>query len=355
MKITIEGGIGQLLKDYGQGEVVTGVERYGSGHIHKTYLIKGDNQRYILQSFNQQVFPYPDRIAGNLQLVKEHLEDRSLDFMLPLPMVTGSGQLFTVHESGCYRLFPYVSGECIDKVWTPEQAYLAAQAFGGFIKACSGINAGQLEEVIEGFHDLPLRFRQFETAVQKTQNPLGEEVNELIKFYKKQEILVRKYGQLEKVLPVRVTHNDTKISNVIFDNSFEKINAVIDLDTVMPGYVFYDFGDLVRTVTCTEEEASVDWDRMDVDLEKYKALLEGFINSLGDELTAEEKESLPFGGEMMACIMGLRFLTDYLNGNIYYPVNYSDQNLHRAKNQALLLQALQRKRKEISVLMDRIS
>ncbi|WP_460545473.1 phosphotransferase enzyme family protein [Echinicola sediminis] len=347
--------IDQLLRDYGHEEKVEGVKRYGSGHIHKTYLVDSIKEQFILQSFNQSVFPYPDRIAGNLQLVKDHLSDKPLDFFLPLPIKTTSGHLFTDHEEGCFRLFPYVTGECIDKVEEPQQAFLAAQAFGGFIKACVGIEANKLSEVIEGFHDLSLRYRQFETALKNTKVELVGEVEKLVAFYKKQVLLVRRYKHFEEVLPKRVTHNDTKINNVIFDPSFDKINAVIDLDTVMPGYVFYDFGDLVRTVTCTEEESSVDWEKIDVDLNKYAALLEGFVAAMGDVLTEEEKESLPFGGEMMACIMGLRFLTDYLNGNIYYPISYPEQNLDRAKNQALLLQALQSKREDIGTLMERVS
>ncbi len=345
--------IGQLLESYGHGTLDAKVSRYGSGHIHKTFLVDSPKAQFILQSFNQKVFPYPDRIAGNLQLVKDHLREDELDFELPLPMKTTKGSLFSEHGEHFYRLFPFVSGKCIDKVTNPEQAYLAARAFGGFIKGCSSIKLDGMQEVIEGFHDLALRYRQFENALKNTQLNLEGEVKEWVDFYKKQVLLVRKFKRFAETLPLRVTHNDTKINNVIYAQDFSKINAVIDLDTVMTGYVFYDFGDLVRTVACTEEEASTDWLNIDVDLGKYAALLKGFGEALNGELTDQEKESLPFGGEMMACIMGLRFLTDYLNGNIYYPISYPDQNLHRAKNQGLLLRALQSKREEIATLAEK--
>lgn len=304
--------IGQLMEQYGHDMPNVQVSRYGSGHIHKTFLVDSQKEQFILQSFNQKVFPYPDRISGNLQLVKDHLKEEMLDFQLPLPMKDVSGELFSGDKEGFYRLFPFVPGACIDKVENPQQAYMAARAFGGFIKACAAIKAAGMQEVIEGFHDLSLRYRQFENALKDTQVTLAGEVKEWVDFYKKQVLLVRKFRRFVEVLPLRVTHNDTKINNVIYAHDFSKINAVIDLDTVMAGYVFYDFGDLVRTVACTEEEGSTDWDKIDVDLSKYEALLQGFVAALGEELTTAEKASLPFGGEMMACIMGLRFLTDYL-------------------------------------------
>jgi len=151
-------------------------------------------------------------------------------------------------------------------------------------------------------------------------------------------------------LPLRATHNDTKINNLIFSEDLKKVNAVIDLDTIMAGFVFYDFGDLARTVACTRDESSLDWGNIKIDLVKYEGLLEGFYSVLAGNITDEELGSLPFGAEMMTLIMGLRFLTDHLNGNIYYQVEYPEQNLHRAKNQAELLTAFMAKRQEINAL-----
>lgn len=176
----------------------------------------------------------------------------------------------------------------------------------------------------------------------------------MIDYYLGKQDLLERYGHFRNQLPLRVTHNDTKINNLIFGESLDRVNALIDLDTIMAGFVFYDFGDLVRTVVCTRDESSVEWDRIQVDMEKYEGLLEGFYTILGSSIRKEELESLPFGGEMMTLIMGVRFLTDHLNGNVYYQVNYPEQNLHRAKNQAALLSDLITKREAIGKLEEKL-
>jgi hypothetical protein len=190
--------------------------------------------------------------------------------------------------------------------------------------------------------------------VQSTNRALDTQTDELIHFYQEQRDLVDTYNAYAQVLPKRVTHNDTKINNLIYDKDLTRVNAVIDLDTIMAGFVFYDFGDLVRTVVCTEDEASQNWNNIHVDLEKYASLVDGFFEPLMGSLSIEELDSLPFGGEMMTCIMGLRFLTDYLNGNIYYHITYENQDLHRAMNQRMLLQSLRNNRPQIQSLVDRV-
>jgi Ser/Thr protein kinase RdoA (MazF antagonist) len=177
-------------------------------------------------------------------------------------------------------------------------------------------------------------------AIDNTSRELKGELKELIDFYLGQKHLVEEYAYWKTRLPLRLTHNDTKINNLIFAKDFSKVNAVIDLDTIMAGFVFYDFGDLVRTVACTEGESSQNWQNIRVDISKYEALLRGFQDGGKGFFTEEEMKSLPYGGKMMTCIMGFRFLADYLNGNIYYSIHYEEQNFHRAKNQMQLLKAL---------------
>ncbi|GGZ20068.1 mucin desulfatase [Echinicola pacifica] len=341
----------QLLGMYGIDEEVIELKPYGSGHIHKTFFLYTPSKKFILQGFNKAVFTHPDRIGANLQAVQKTLEGQHLPFELPLPIPTITGESFATLNGELFRLFPFVNGLSINSAETPHQAYLASKSFGEFIKACASLSGDQMIPVIDGFHDLALRYRQFENALKASQVPKTDELMHWVKFYQKQVLLVRKYRRYTEILPWRVTHNDTKINNVIYDADFTKINAVIDLDTVMGGYVFYDFGDLVRTVACTEEESSTDWEKVNIDLDKYEALLQGFQEALQEVLSPEEIDSLTFGGEMMACIMGLRFLTDYLNGNIYYPIKYPMQNFDRAKNQALLLMALQEKRELIEQMV----
>ncbi|HSI78953.1 MAG TPA: aminoglycoside phosphotransferase family protein, partial [Lunatimonas sp.] len=253
-----------------------------------------------------------------------------------------------------FRLFPFVSGVTKDSVDNPHQSKLAAEAFAHFVKVFLPVDANLLRDTIPSFHDLDLRFKQFEESVQTTEREIDSETAQLIHFYQEQLDLVETYNAYMQLLPKRVTHNDTKINNLIYSEDLTRVNAVIDLDTIMAGYVFYDFGDLVRTVVCTEDEASHNWDQIYVDLDKYESLIEGFFLPLIGSIESEELASLTFGGEMMTCIMGLRFLADYLNGNKYYHISYEHQNLHRAKNQSRLLQSLRDNRPQIQELVDRV-
>ena len=327
---------------------------FGSGHIDSTYRVKIGNRLFILQEFNDQVFKFPERISGNLQILLNVLQPGVLPYDLPLPVKNAHGEFFTSMDDRLFRLFPFVSGVTKDGVDNPHQSKLAAEAFANFVKVFLPVDANQLRDTIPSFHDLDLRFRQFEESVKLTQRAIDSETAQLIHFYQEQQDLVETYNSYTGLLPKRVTHNDTKINNLIYHEDLTRVNAVIDLDTIMAGYVFYDFGDLVRTVVCTEDEASTRWEHIRVDLDKYESLIEGFYLPLIDSMGSAELASLPFGGEMMTCIMGLRFLTDYLNGNIYYHITYDNQNLHRAKNQSKLLQSLRDNRLQIQELVDRV-
>ncbi len=328
--------------------------RFGSGHIHKTYLLTVDGQVYILQEFNDKVFSLPERISGNLAYLMEQFDPGQLPFALPMPVTNREGSFFTRLDGGLFRLFPFVSGITRDAIDQRGQAKIAAEAFARFIQVFLPADAGQLKDTIPHFHDLEKRYRQFDTALLHPKVSLDRVTKEMIDFYREKSELVDKYLYYRSQLPLRVTHNDTKINNLIFAENLERVNALIDLDTIMAGFVFFDFGDLVRTVACTRDESSMEWDTIDVDMVKYEGLLEGFYTVLAGEIGSEELESLPFGGEMMTLIMGVRFLTDHLNGNVYYQVQYPEQNLHRAQNQAALLDALIGKRAAINALEEKL-
>lgn len=329
-----------IEKAYGWSIPNSQIQKYGGGHIHATFLVDIEGNRYILQQFNQTVFPYSERISHNQALVIRDLDRSSLSFQLPLPIANLQGELFTKIENNLFRLSPFVPGDCVNQVKNEKQAYLAAKAFAELIIAGKNVEADALEEVIPDFHNLDFRYRQLEEALSETKLKIKGELKDLVDFYLSQYALVEEYMEWQKLLPKRLTHNDTKINNLIFSNGDSKVNAVIDLDTLMAGYVFYDFGDLVRTVTCTEEESSTDWDKIGFDQKKYEGLYQGFTEAGKSFFTKGEVDSLPFGGLMMTYIMGLRFLADYLRGNIYYTIHYPEQNLHRAKNQMLLLKAM---------------
>jgi hypothetical protein len=332
--------LSELNQKYGFEILQEEIRPFGDGHIHQTFLIEQKGHKHILQRFNNKVFQRPDIISHNHKILIAKLNPIDLPFELPLPKPNLQGELFSKIEGNYFRISPFISGTCVNEIEKPEHAYLAAKSFAQFIAAGFHIEVTDFQESIPGFNDLNLRYNQLLEAIKNTRRNLQGELLELVDFYLGQKNLVDEYISWTNKLPLRLTHNDTKINNLIFSEDFAKVNAVIDLDTVMAGFVFYDFGDLVRTVACTEGESSQNWQNIQVDKVKYDALLKGFQDGGNGVFSPLEKNSLPFGGKMMTCIMGMRFLADYLNGNIYYTIHYEVQNLHRAKNQMYLLKSL---------------
>ena len=313
---------------------------FGEGLIHETLLVLQSGNKWILQGFNASVFHFPERIAHNLNQLSKHLNLSPLPFQLPLPLPTREGRGLASIGGKQYRLFDFVQGTTLQQVQQPAQARIAAQAYGKFAAWASPLPATAFEETIPNFHRLDLRYARLK-EVAKDQPSLPEEEQSLLKAYLAQQPLIDYYLEQLSKLPLRVMHNDTKINNLIFAHTLEKVEALVDLDTLMGGYLMYDFGDLVRTVACSLPETSMEWSQIQALPELVEELLVGYLAGLGDALSAEEKDSLLFGGEIMTLIMGLRFLTDHLEGNVYYRVTYPLQNLHRAKNQLILLQSQQ--------------
>ena len=327
-------------KHYGFDILPSDIRPFGDGHIHQTFLIESNGKKLILQRFNNAVFKYPERISHNHAILIDEIKPEDLPYILPLPIPNLEEELFTLIDGTYFRISPFVSGKCVNEIENPHQAYIAAKAFAQLITAAIHIPASEFQEAIPGFHDLDLRYQQLLEALKNTKREEIGDLKELVEFYLGQKDLVDQYLSWKKKLPLRLTHSDTKINNLIFADDFSQVNAVIDLDTLMAGYVYYDFGDLVRTIACTEGESSTDWEKINVDTVKYKALMDGFMEVGKEVFTDDEIKSLPYGGMMMTCIMGFRFLADYLNGNIYYTIHYETQNLDRAKNQMYLLKGL---------------
>ncbi|SNS31656.1 Phosphotransferase enzyme family protein [Belliella buryatensis] len=317
------------------------ISLFGAGHIHQTWLANRETQSYIIQKFNKNVFKNPGLIAHNHQLLIDHLDFEALDFDFPLPIPNVKGRTLCLVGDEYFRVLPFIEGVCLQEIEQPKQAFLAASAFASLIQVAVPLDVNLFQEVIPGFHDLELRFSQFIEAREYTRLKISGELAAICEFYLQQSGIVKEYQMWISLLPKRITHNDTKINNLIFSADLTKVEAIIDLDTMMPGYAFNDFGDLVRTVSCNLDENSLDFDSLKVNVDKYQALYEGFLEGSRDTLTKDEIASLHFGGGMMIYIMGLRFLTDYLNGNIYYQIKYENQNYDRAKNQMYLLKSLQ--------------
>lgn len=321
-------------------------QTFGAGLIHSTYLIKSGDSNFILQEFNKGVFQFPDRISHNQRLVKSQVNDTFLPFQLPLPILNSNNKLITAVGGRLFRLFEFVPGQTIQEITALDQAYLAAKAYGIFAEWGKDVDTDQLQECIPDFHRLDLRFAKLQEVASEIGN-ISSEDQQLLDFYLGQIELIASYKEYQAVLPNRLTHNDTKVNNLIFSHDLKKVEALVDLDTLMSGCLMYDFGDLVRTVACSESETSQNWEAIKLEIPVFEQLLKGYWEGVKTLTTEEESRSLLLAGEVMTCIMGLRFFTDHLQGNVYYKVNYPDQNFHRAKNQMILLQSLQASRPEL--------
>ena len=334
-----------VLNAYGLNPEIVEVVPFGTGLINHTWKILDGDKTYILQKINHEVFTNPESIAFNIQSVSAYLKKHFPDYYFVAPLSTADGRQLLYHNSdtpGYYRMFPFVEGShSIDVVRTASEAYEAAKQFGRFTKLLKGFACENLQITLPDFHDLGLRYRQFLAAIENGNPERIIESESLIGFIKEQEGIVTEFSAIGKnpAFKKRVTHHDTKISNVLF-NSNGKAICVIDLDTVMPGYFFSDVGDMMRTYLSPVSEEEMDLDKISVRTDFYKAIVEGYCDQMNDELTLVEKEHFFFAGEFMIYMQALRFLTDHLNDDIYYGAKYEGHNLMRAKNQLRLLECL---------------
>jgi Ser/Thr protein kinase RdoA (MazF antagonist) len=326
----------------------------GEGLIHDTILLDNGKDKWVVQGFNETVFNFPDRIDHNLSLLSAYAHSQPLPFLLPLPILNNSGNGLTEIEGKNYRLFDFVEGKTVQLIDSPHQAYLAARAYGDFATWASGISAEGMQETIPNFHRLDLRFEKLILA-SKDKTDLTEEEIEVLDFYLSQQHLVDWYLSQLSGLPLRITHNDTKINNLIFSEDLTQVKAVIDLDTLMGGFLMYDFGDLVRTVACSLPETSKQWDAIHLIPALFEELLKGYWEGVKGIAQPAEAKSLLLGGEIMTLIMGLRFFTDHLQGNVYYRVSYPEQNFHRARNQMIFLKTQQESRESQKITWERVT
>jgi Ser/Thr protein kinase RdoA (MazF antagonist) len=264
-------------------------------------------------------------------------------------VVTVTGDELVKTNGGYYRMFPFiVHSHTIDVVEKPQQAYEAAKQFGRFTKLLSGFDASKLKITLPDFHNLLLRYQQFELALEAGNPERIKQSADLIAAIKQNRRIVEEYEICKEKFGLRVTHHDTKISNVLFDEN-ETGLSVIDLDTVMPGYFISDVGDMMRTYLCPVSEEEKDFSKIIIRKEFYDALVSGYLSEMRAELSDIEKQYFNFAGEFMIYMQAIRFLTDHLNDDSYYGAKYKGHNFVRAANQITLLQRLQEFNKELSV------
>ena len=322
-------------------------ERYGSGHINGTYLVTTDSgRRYILQRVSSVAFHDIPGLMSNIIRVTQHIaavtgtKNSTLHF---LP--SDSGEYYYTDEDGeIWRCYEYVDAICIQLPESPDDFYQSAIAFGTFQSQLSDFPAGTLTETIPDFHNTPDRYQKFRDALERDALGRVKDVKREIDFYLSRE---EAGGTLQRMreagtLPLRVTHNDTKLNNVLLDRVTRKAVCVIDLDTVMPGLSAYDFGDSIRFGASTASEDEKDLSRVSMDLNLFRIYARGFLAACPG-LTADERSALPLGAKIMTLECGLRFLTDYLDGDRYFSIERPEHNLDRTRTQMKLVEDMEEK------------
>jgi Ser/Thr protein kinase RdoA (MazF antagonist) len=343
-----------VLDKYGVIKGSAEVKPFGTGLINNTWVINSGSNQFILQRINNTIFKNPANIASNIKLIGDYLSLKYPHYLFVHPVQTNEqGYMVYLPEEGYFRMFPFIkNSHTIDVVKAPAQAYEAAKQFARFSKLLSGFAAEQLNITLPEFHNLYLRYTQFETAVENGNKERIKASANIISYLKQQHGIALEYKKIstDPHFKKRVTHHDTKISNVLFDEQ-EKGLCVIDLDTVMPGYFISDVGDMMRTYLSPVSEEEKDFSKIEIRDTYFKAIAEGYLSEMHSELTDAEKSHFLYAGKFMIYMQALRFITDYINNDIYYGCKYEGHNFVRAGNQVVLLQKLIEKEDHLNKLI----
>jgi Ser/Thr protein kinase RdoA (MazF antagonist) len=338
--------IDNVLQSYGIDPRKSKVESLTSGLINNTWKVSTEKDAYIVQRINHQVFKKPFEVAANIRMIDAYLKQHAPSYLFVSPVANLEGDdIYYREEQGYFRVFPYIEGShTIDSVSNPDQAFEAALQFGKFTRLLSRFNAQQLHITIPNFHNLTLRFEQFETALKNGDPARIRQSAHLVSEIRKYSYVVEQFEKIRRNASVRqrVTHHDTKISNVLFDRQ-EKGLCVIDLDTVMPGYFISDMGDMMRTYLSPANEEEKDFEKIEVREDFFKSIVNGYLSSMGDELSRDEQSLILYSGQFLIYMQAIRFLADYFNRDVYYGARYPEQNFVRAGNQLVLLRRLDEK------------
>lgn len=339
------------------------------GHINDTFIVEygtaeGGTLRCLLQRINTNVFKKPVELMENIvgvtaflrNKIKENGGDPDRETLTVYP--TKTGRKFFVDEDGsCWRLYNYVEDTyTVNEISGTADFKAAGEAFGGFQNLLADYPIDTLFEIIPHFHDTPSRFADFEAAVAANVSGRAHNAQPEIEFCRARKADCSVVTDLiaRGEIPIRVTHNDTKLNNVLFDNATRKALCVVDLDTVMPGSALYDFGDSIRFGANTAAEDEKDLTKVSLSLDYFRAFVEGYLAAAGKSLTEKEIDLLPFSGKLLTLECGMRFLTDYLNGDTYFKIDYPDHNLVRARTQFKLVEDMEKKMDEMNAVVDEV-
>ena len=359
----------EIIKNFNIDGEYIGYYLSNDGHINNTFVLEFDDglgkiKSYLLQLINTNVFKNPDELMENIVGVTEHLRKIVVDNggdpereCLNVYFTSDGKPYYRDADGNCWRCYNFITGaHSCQSIDDPETFANAARAFGKFQCLLADYPSETLHETIPNFHNTLSRFADFEKAVSDNIAGRADSVRDEIDF-----VLARRddAGVLVKLLekgklPLRVTHNDTKLNNVMFDNETDEGICVIDLDTVMPGLSLYDFGDSIRFGANTAAEDEKDLSKVSLSLPLYSEYTAGYLSTAGQSLTPTEVEYLPFSAKLMTFECGMRFLTDYLNGDTYFRIAYDDHNLDRCRTQFRLVEDMERKMEDMKAITQEI-
>lgn len=353
-----------IYSEFRTGAPFRSAFRITSGHINDTYHIITENPSlsYILQRINSSVFKDIPGLMKNIGIVTRHLENKIISgdpgagsFSVLKLIPANSGDLyFTDTTRSCWRLYNFIEGtKSYDVVESPELAYKGGRAFGQFQYLASDISPEKLGETIPFFHDIEKRLGTFQEAVSRDPEKRVKNLSREIEFVKKSEEGMKSILRLihEGKIPLHVTHNDTKFNNILFDQNNNAV-CIVDLDTVMPGTVLYDFGDAIRTGANSAAEDEKDLDKVSIDLTLFHAYTKGYMETAGQFLNRQEISHLAFSAKFMTFMIGLRFLTDHIDGDHYFRIHFPGHNLQRAHAQFRLLESMEEKFEDMEKIID---
>ncbi len=340
------------------------VKPFGNGHINSTFLVSHNGKKYTLQKINSTVFPKPRQVMENINGVTSHIRrraeaegiDASRATLCVVPTLAGEN-CYESPDGEFWRLYTYIDdATAFQKVESITDFYNCAKAFGNFQCQLADYPAEELHETIVNFHNTPVRYENLMRAVERNASGRADEVRAEIDFAKtrREFCTTLERAHTEGTLPLRVTHNDTKLNNILFDKDTAEPICVIDLDTVMPGYSVNDFGDAIRFGANTAEEDETDLSKVTLDLELFGAFAKGFVEGCQGRLTKKELELLPVGAMMMTLECGMRFLTDHIDGDVYFKIHREGHNLDRARCQFALVADMERKLEQMNKIISEL-
>ena len=365
MAAKAEAYLSEVLEAFDFGAVVVGAVRFGQGHINDTFVVhtQPENEccrRYILQRMSSAAFKRPDQLMENIIGVTEYLGrevektggSREREAMRVIRPRSGE-PYYTDSDGGAWRVYPFVEDTvCYQSAETPELFAASGRAFGRFQRLLQGYPAQTLHETIPHFHDTEDRLAKLKAAVAADKLGRAAECRAEIDFMmaREKDCSAALQALRDGILPLRVTHNDTKLNNVLMDKTTGEGICIIDLDTVMPGLSINDFGDSIRFGANHSAEDETDLSKVNLDVDLFEAYTQAFLEGAGGTLTEKEIEYLPWGAKLMTLECGMRFLTDYLEGDVYFHISREHQNLDRCRTQCKLVQDMEARWDELAAI-----